>query len=145
MPQLAGEIFVYQAQNSPYSSCARRTHACGGPTVIGLTRRQVSVPWGVKSIANSSRKNAQCLPKSTKSQILAVTELSRSATSVRSPSELRYENPESYCAFCVRPWCSNDLRNDPRQLCALPCGGTARAMGLPAILYGLVPKFPEEP
>ena len=58
MPQLAHEVIVPPAQNRHCSSCARVTHPCGGPTIIGLPRRQVSVPWGVKSVTNSSHYNA---------------------------------------------------------------------------------------
>ena len=96
-PQLAGEIIVRPAQNRRYSSCARRTHPCDGPTVIGMTRRHVSVPWGVKSITNSSLYYAQ----RDKVSAIALTELSRSATSVRSPCEPGHESPENCCAFCV--------------------------------------------
>ena len=59
VPQLAREIIVHSAQNHHYSSCARGNHPCGGSAAVGLTRRQVSVPLGVKSITNPSHYNAQ--------------------------------------------------------------------------------------
>ena len=99
VPQLAREIIVHPAQNRHYRSCARGNHPCGEPTVIGLTRRQVSVPWGMNSITNSPRYNAQ----RDKVSAIALTELSRSATSVRLPCELGHESPETYCTFCIRP------------------------------------------
>ena len=58
-PQLARKTIVHPAQNRHYSSNARGSHPHGYPTGVGLTRRQVSVPWGVKSVINSSRYNAQ--------------------------------------------------------------------------------------
>ena len=47
------------AQNRHYSSNARGRHPRGCPAGVGLTPRQVLVPWQVKSIINSSRYNAQ--------------------------------------------------------------------------------------
>ena len=69
VPQLDHEIIAHPAQNRPYSSCACGTHACCGP-IMGLTRRQVSVPSRVKPITNSLRNNAQsCLTRQS-SQLL---------------------------------------------------------------------------
>ena len=59
VPQLAREISYTPAQNRHYSSSARGDHPCGGPTGIGRTLRQVLVRWGMKSVTNSSRYNAQ--------------------------------------------------------------------------------------
>ena len=58
-PQLARKTIVHPVQNRHFSSNARGSHPRGCPNGVGLTRRQVSVPWGVKSITNSSRYNAQ--------------------------------------------------------------------------------------
>ena len=58
-PQLTRKTIVRPAQNRHHSSNARGSHPRGCPTGVGLTRRQVSVPWGVKSITNSSRYKAQ--------------------------------------------------------------------------------------
>ena len=58
-PQLACKTIVHPAQSRNYSSNARGRHPRGCPSGVSLTRRQVSVPWGVKSITNSSRYNAQ--------------------------------------------------------------------------------------
>ena len=58
-PQLTRETIVHPAQNRHYSSNTRGNHPRGCPNGVGLTRRQVSVPWGVTSICNSSRYNAQ--------------------------------------------------------------------------------------
>ena len=58
-PQVARKTIVHPAQNRHYSSNARGSHPRGFPNGVGFTRRQASVPWGVKSITNSSRYNAQ--------------------------------------------------------------------------------------
>ena len=58
-PQLARKAIVCPPQNGHYSSNAGASHPRGCPTGVGLTRRQGSVPWGVKSITNSSRCIAQ--------------------------------------------------------------------------------------
>ena len=58
-PQLARKTIVRPAQISHYSSNVRGRHLRGCPTRVGLTRRHVSVPWGVKAITNLSRHNAQ--------------------------------------------------------------------------------------
>ena len=83
-PQLAHKTIFHPAQNCHYSSNARGRHTGGCPTGVGLTRRQVSVPWGVKSITNSSRYNAQRDKKVEAAAVsaTAVSELVRSAGSV---------------------------------------------------------------
>ena len=58
-PQLARKTIVRPAQNRHYSNDVRGGHPHGCPTGVGLTRRQVSVPWGVKSITNLSCYNTQ--------------------------------------------------------------------------------------
>ena len=97
-PQLARKTIVHPAQNRQYSSNGGGTHPRGRPTGVGLTRRHVAVPWGVNSITNSSRNNAQ----SDKSAI-AVSELVQSVVSVRSLHQLDDESSEAHCAFCNQP------------------------------------------
>ena len=144
MPQLAREIIVHPAQNRPYSSCARGTHACGGPTAIGLTRRQVSVPWGVKSITNSSRNNAQRLPKATKSQLLP------SPSSVGRPPRCGHlVNSATRAQKAIAPSAfGHDLRvtlgTTPVSSVRSRVVAQLERWGCP-ILYGHVPKFPENP
>ena len=58
-PLLARKTIVHPAQNRHYSSNARGIHPRGCPNGVGLTCRQVSLPWGVKFTTNSSRYNAQ--------------------------------------------------------------------------------------
>ena len=78
--QLARKTIAHPAQNRHYSSNVRERHPRGCPTGVALTRRQVSVPWGVKSVTNSSRYNTQ---RDKVSATAAVSELLRSAASVR--------------------------------------------------------------
>ena len=75
---MARKTIVHPAQNRHYSSNARGRHPRGCPTGVGLTRRHVSGPWGVKSITNSSRYNAQRDKKV--SATTAFSELVRSAS-----------------------------------------------------------------
>ena len=49
-PHLNRKTIVRPAQNRPYSSNDRGRHPRGGLTGVGLARRWVSVPWGVKKI-----------------------------------------------------------------------------------------------
>ena len=76
-PQLARKTLVHPAQNPAqnrhYSSNARGRYPRRCPTGVSLTRGHVSVPWGVKSITNSSRYNAQ--RDKSLSYIIAVSEL----------------------------------------------------------------------
>ena len=74
VPGLARKVIARPAHNRHYIiSCAR------GNYIIGLTRRQMSVPSQMKSVTNSSRNNAQ---RGNVSAIIALTALSLSATSV---------------------------------------------------------------
>ena len=138
---MAREIIVHPAQNRHCSSCARETHPCGGSTVIGLTRRQVSVPCGVKSI---NHRHATT-PNATKSQLFL------SPSSVGRPPRCRHlVNSAMRDQKAIAPSAfghiANYLRNDPCQPCALSSGGTARAVGLLDPLQSCtVPKFPENP
>ena len=94
-PHLAGKKIVHPAQNCHFSSSARVSHTRGCSTGVGLTRRQVPVPWGVKFITNSPCYNAQ----RDKSLSYALRELVRSAASVRSLCQLDEESSRTSCAF----------------------------------------------
>ena len=98
-PWLARKTIAHPAQNRHYNSDARGRHPRGCPIGVSLTRRQVSVPWGVKSITKSSRDNAQ----RNKNLASAVSELVRSAALVRSRCQLDGESSEAHCAFCDQP------------------------------------------
>ena len=132
MPQLAREIIVHPVKNRHYSSYARGHRPCGGRTAVGLTRRQVSGPCGVKFITNSSCYSTQ----RDKDSAIARTELSRSTLSVRSPCELGHESPESYCAF-FRMLYRAILVSILRSRVVAPL----ERRGCP-IFYGFVPNFP---
>ena len=135
--QLAREMIVHPVQNRHYTSCARETHPCGGPTVIGLTRRQVPVPWGAKSITNSLRYNAQ----HDKVSAIALTGLSRSATSVRSPCELGRESPEAIAPSALGHHLRIPLGTTLVSLVRSRVVAELERWGCP-ILYSLVPKIP---
>ena len=108
---MARETIFHPAQKRHYSSNAPGRHPRGCPTGAGLTRTHVSMPWGVKSITNLPRYNAQ----RNKSPAIAVSDLVRSAASVRSLCQLDDESSEAHCAFCDQPLPANDLGNDPAQ------------------------------
>ena len=59
VPQLVRKSIVHPAQDRHYSSNARESHPRVCPNGVGLTWAGVSVPWGGKSITNSSRYNPQ--------------------------------------------------------------------------------------
>ena len=144
VPQLALEIIVHPAQNRLYSSCASGTHGCGGPTVIALTRRQVSVPLGVKSITNSSRKDAQRFPKAKKSQLMP------SPSSVgRPPRCVHLANSATRSQKAIAPSAFGHdyrmtLRTTPVSFVRSQVVAQLKRWGCP-ILCGLVYKFPEKP
>ena len=79
---------------------------------------------------NPSRTRRATTPNVTKVSAIAVSELVRSAISVRSLCQLDDESSEAHCAFCDQPRPANDLGNDPAQSRALANDGTARAVPL---------------
>ena len=95
-PQLAHQRIVHLAQNRYCSSNARGSHPRGCPTGVGLTRRPVSVPCGVKSTTNWSRYNTQpdtnlsCCPQRARSV----------GASVRSLCQVDDVSSKIHCAFC---------------------------------------------
>ena len=85
-----------------------------------VARRQASVP----RVVNLSATLRATAIYAAGLSVVALSELSRSATSIRHLRRLDEESPENHRAFCDRPLPVNDLRNDPGQSYGLACGGT---------------------
>ena len=132
---MARTAIVHPAKNRHYSSNARGSHARGCPIGVGLTRKQGSVPWGVKSITNSSRyelcnaqrdKSLSYCPQRARSvgRLGAVTLLNstKRARKLTAPSASSHDLPMA-------------LGTTLPQSYALASGGTARAVRLPDPLH----------